>query len=80
MSNEELIKLKMDIANTARLCGKYVSAINLVNEVISENDKFAVVYMLKGNIYVSGASACGSDFENKTVYWLAVDMFKSTKI
>ena len=32
--------------------------------------------MLKGNIYVSGASACGSDFEKKTVYWLAVDMFK----
>ena len=76
MSNEELIKLKMDIANTARLCGKYVSAINLVNEVISENDKFGEAYMLKGNIYVSGASACGSDFENKTVYWLAVDIFK----
>ena len=32
--------------------------------------------MSLGNIYVSGASVCGNDFEQKTVYWVAVDAFK----
>ena len=28
-----------------------------------------------GNIYVAGAKSCGNEFEQKTVYWIAVDMF-----
>ena len=28
-----------------------------------------------GNIYIAGASKCGSEFEQKAVYWIAVDMF-----
>jgi len=29
-----------------------------------------------GNIYISGAKSCGSNFDNSTVYWVAVDSFK----
>jgi len=29
-----------------------------------------------GNIYISGAKSCGSNFDNSTVYWVAVDAFK----
>ena len=32
-----------------------------------------------GNIYVAGAKSCGNDFEQKTVYWIAVDMFNKAQ-
>ena len=32
-----------------------------------------------GNINVAGAKSCGNDFEQKTVYWIAVDMFNLAK-
>ena len=33
--------------------------------------------MLLGNIYVASASSCGSEFEQSTVFWVAVDAFIS---
>ena len=33
-------------------------------------------YMSLGNIYVSGATVCGNEFNQKTVYWIAVDAFQ----
>ena len=35
--------------------------------------------MSLGNIYISGAKSCGNEFEQKTVYWIAVDMFNLAK-
>ncbi len=36
-------------------------------------------YILLGKSYVSGNNSLGDDFERRTAYWVAVDMFKKAK-
>lgn len=36
-------------------------------------------YIILGDIYLEGKDRCGDDFEQKTVYWVAVDQYKKAK-
>lgn len=36
-------------------------------------------YILLGDIYVAGSGTCGDDFENLTVFWVAVDKYQKAK-
>jgi tetratricopeptide (TPR) repeat protein len=76
LDESQKLQARLDLANISRLAGNYKSAIDIVDKIIKENPNYGEAYLLKGNIYVSGASSCGNDFEQKTVYWVAVDAFK----
>ena len=35
--------------------------------------------MQLGDIYVAGSGSCGDDFDNTTVFWVAVDKYQKAK-
>jgi len=69
----------LDYANSLRLEKKYSQAINQTIKALQIKPDLGEAYILQGNIYVSGAKSCGNDFEQTTVYWLAVDCFVKAK-
>ena len=69
----------LDYANSLRLEKKYSQAINQTIKALQIKPDLGEAYLLQGNIYVSGAKSCGNDFEQTTVYWLAVDCFVKAK-
>ena len=58
---------------------KYSQAISQTIKALQIKPDWGRAYLLQGNIYVSGAKSCGNDFEQTTVYWLAVDCFVKAK-
>jgi len=74
---EENLKAKtlLDYANSLRMEKKYSQAISQTIKALQIKPDWGEAYLLQGNIYVSGAKSCGNDFEQTTVYWLAVDCF-----
>ncbi len=66
----------LGLADAYRNKGSYSSARNAVNSALELRKGWGEAYMNLGYIYVSGAKKCGSGFEQKTVYWIAVDSFK----
>ena len=66
----------LGLADSYRFAGSYSAARNAVYSALELRKGWGEAYMNLGNIYVSGAKSCGADFEQKTVYWVAVDAFK----
>ena len=64
------------LADAYRNAGSYASARVEVYNALELRSGWGEAYMNLGNIYISGAKSCGSDFNNSTVYWVAVDSFK----
>ena len=76
LNETQLLQVELDIANISRLSGRYKEAIDVIEQILEKHPNSSEAYLLKGNIYISGASSCGNDFEQKTVYWVAVDAFR----
>ena len=64
------------LADAYRNNGSYVSARKSVYSSLELRPGWGEAYISLGNIYVAGANTCGNDFEQKTVYWIAVDSFR----
>lgn len=79
---EENLKARtlLDYANSLRMEKKYSQAISQTIKALQIKPDWGEAYLLQGNIYVSGAKSCGNDFEQTTVYWLAVDCFVKAKL
>ncbi|MDC0204167.1 hypothetical protein OAJ65_00055 [Flavobacteriales bacterium] len=69
-------KYYLALADAYRSAGSFTYARNAVYSALEFRNDWGEAYMNLGNIYIAGASSCGNDFEQKTVYWVAVDAFK----
>jgi len=69
-------KYYLALADAYRFSGSYSSARSAVYSSLELRAGWGEAYINLGNIYVAGAKNCGTDFENQTVYWVAVDAFK----
>jgi hypothetical protein len=59
---------------------QYREARTLAQEAIKLNPAWGEPYLLIGNMYASSAKTCGSnDFEQKAIYWVAVDQYMKAK-
>ena len=78
---EENLKARilLNYANSLRMEKKYSKAITQSTKALQIKPDWGEAYLLQGNIYVSGSKSCGNDFEQTTVYWLAVDCFVKAK-
>lgn len=80
IETEEEAKIKakyyLALADAYRFSGSYSSARTAVYSALELRSEWGEAYISLGNIYVAGAKSCGSDFDNLTVYWVAVDAFK----
>jgi tetratricopeptide (TPR) repeat protein len=58
----------------------YAKARDYAYEAIKANSKSGDPYILIGNAYIAGSDDCSqSDFEQRAVYWAAVDKYKKAK-
>ena len=58
----------------------YPQARDYAYEAIKLNSKSGDPYILIGNAYIAGSDDCSqSDFEQRAVYWTAVDKYKKAK-
>ena len=73
--NEVKAKYYLVLADAYRNSGSYSKARQAAYMALDLKNNWGEAYMSLGNIYVSGAKSCGNEFEQKTVYWIAVDMF-----
>lgn len=73
--NDIKAKYYLGLADAYRNAGSYSKARIAVYSALDLKDNWGEAYMNLGNIYIAGASKCGSEFEQKAVYWIAVDMF-----
>jgi tetratricopeptide (TPR) repeat protein len=73
--NDIKAKYYLGLADAYRNSGSYSKARSAVYSALDLKDNWGEAYMNLGNIYIAGASKCGSEFEQKAVYWIAVDMF-----
>ena len=70
-------KYFLNLADAYRISGSYTSARRAVYNALELRSNWGEAYINLGNIYVAGAKSCGAtDFDNKTVYWVAVDAFR----
>ena len=72
-------KYYLGLADAYRNLGSFSNARSAVYEALNLKESWGEAYMNLGNIYVAGAKSCGNDFEQKTVYWIAVDMFNKAQ-
>ena len=66
----------LGLADAYRNSGSFLLARNAVYSALELRNGWGEAYLNLGNIYISGAKSCGSDFEKSTVYWIAVDAFR----
>lgn len=69
-------KYYLTLADAYRFSGSFSSARGAVYRALELRSGWGEAYINLGNIYVAGAKHCGTDFENQTVYWVAVDAFR----
>ena len=69
----------LGLADAYRNAGSFFNAREAAFKALELKNNWGEAYMNLGNIYVAGARSCGNDFEQKTVYWIAVDMFNLAK-
>ncbi len=69
----------LGLADAYRNAGSFSNAREAAFKALELKNNWGEAYMNIGNIYVAGAKSCGNDFEQKTVYWIAVDMFNLAK-
>ena len=75
VDNDKKAKYYLGLADAYRNSGSYSEARDAVYSALKLKNNWGEAYMNLGNIYIAGASICGSEFEQKAVYWIAVDMF-----
>ena len=68
-------KYYLVLADAYRSAGSFSAARGAVYSALDLRSGWGEAYINLGSIYVAGASSCGTDFENQTVYWVAVDAF-----
>ncbi len=83
---KDAVELELDIntkakyflvlADAFRYAGSFSLARDAVYSALEIRNDWGDAYMSLGNIYVSGATVCGNEFNQKTVYWIAVDAFQ----
>jgi len=66
----------LGLADAYRNTGSYASARNAVYSALELRSEWGEAYMNLGYIYIAGAKTCGDDFEESTVYWVAIDAFR----
>ena len=71
----ETAKYYLVLADAYRAKGSYSSARSAVYSALELRVNWGEAYISLGNIYVAGAKNCGSGFELKTVYWVAIDAY-----
>ena len=78
LEQEEDNKAKyfLALADAYRAANSYGLARDAVYEALKIRDSWGEAYMSLGNIYIAGSKNCGNDFEQKTVYWVAIDAFR----
>mgnify|MGYP003310992098 CR=1 FL=1 len=69
----------LGLADAYRNAESFSNAREAAFKALELKNNWGEAYMNLGNIYVAGAKSCGNDFEQKTVYWIAVDMFNLAK-
>ena len=65
----------LGLADAYRNAGSFSLARSAVYSALELRNSWGEAYLNLGNIYISGAKNCGSDFNKSTVYWVAVDAF-----
>ena len=69
-------KYYLALADSYRSKGSFSLAREAVFNALEIRNGWGEAYINLGNIYIAGAKSCGDDFQNQTVYWIAIDAFK----
>tara|TARA_B100000214_G_scaffold257846_1_gene190173 strand:+ start:1371 stop:2654 length:1284 start_codon:yes stop_codon:yes gene_type:complete len=69
-------KYYLALADSYRSKGSFSLAREAVFNALEIRNGWGEAYINLGNIYIAGAKSCGNDFQNQTVYWIAIDAFK----
>ena len=77
--SEAQAKYYLGLADAYRNAGSFSQARQAAYKALDLKSNWGEAYMSLGNIYVAGAKSCGNEFDQKTVYWIAVDMFNLAK-
>ena len=77
--SETQAKYYLGLADAYRNGGSFSQARQAAYKALDLKSNWGEAYMSLGNIYVASAKSCGNEFEQKTVYWIAVDMFNLAK-
>jgi tetratricopeptide (TPR) repeat protein len=64
------------LADAYRNSSSFSLARSAVYSSLELKKGWGEAYISLGNIYVAAATSCGNSFEQKTVYWVAVDAFR----
>ena len=75
INDDKKAKYILEKADAYRISGEFVNAIVTAKKSTDIKKNWGEAFMTIGNIYIAGAKYCGSNFENSTVYWIAVDYF-----
>lgn len=54
-------------------------AVECANEAVKIKSGWGEPYILAGHAYITGKNLIGDDFQQQTVFWVAVDMFQRAK-
>ena len=73
--SEAQAKYYLVLADAYRNAGSFSQARQAAYKALDLKSNWGEAYMSLGNIYIAGAKSCGNEFDQKTVYWIAVDMF-----
>lgn len=73
-------KYYLELGDVTRRLGNYSQARTYALNSIEFDPESGYPYLLIGNIYAAASESCGEeDFEQKAVYWAAVDKFVKAK-
>jgi tetratricopeptide (TPR) repeat protein len=78
LEDEDNLKSKyfLILADAYRNSSSFSLARSAVYSSLELKKGWGEAYISLGNIYVAAATSCGNSFEQKTVYWVAVDAFR----
>ena len=78
--NIEKANYYLELGDITRRLGNYSQARTYALNSIELNPENGYPYLLIGNIYAASSKSCSEDkFEQKAVYWAAVDKFAKAK-
>lgn len=80
IEDEAKAKYYLELGDVTRRLGNYSQAKTYALNSIEFDATSGYPYLLIGNIYAAASKSCSDDdFEQKTVYWVAVDKFIKAK-
>ena len=80
VDNVQKAKYYLELGDVTRRLGNYSQARTYALNSIELDATSGYPYLLIGNIYAAASKSCGeNDFEQKAVYWAAVDKFIKAK-